>query len=121
MTVPRLLHLDGDRLVHLPPFSKLSSKGILHPIATVRHSSQSGCLTSANDFIWLLPALPTALCYLTGWHVDYAGCMTVPRLLHLDGDRLVQLRLPSKLSSKRHLTSHIHRSSQHLIWLLDIC
>ncbi|WIA41557.1 hypothetical protein OEZ86_008923 [Tetradesmus obliquus] len=32
---------------------------------------------------------------------DYAGCMTVPRLLHLDGDRLVQLPAPELLSLRQ--------------------
>lgn len=32
---------------------------------------------------------------------DYAGCMTVPRLLHLDGDRLHQSPAPELLELRR--------------------
>jgi sucrose-6-phosphate hydrolase SacC (GH32 family) len=32
---------------------------------------------------------------------DYAGCMTVPRLLHLDHDRLYQSPAPELLSLRR--------------------
>ncbi|KAF6258531.1 hypothetical protein COO60DRAFT_1107801 [Scenedesmus sp. NREL 46B-D3] len=32
---------------------------------------------------------------------DYAGCMTVPRLLHLDGDRLMQCPAPELLSLRQ--------------------
>jgi sucrose-6-phosphate hydrolase SacC (GH32 family) len=32
---------------------------------------------------------------------DYAGCMTVPRLLHLDGDRLVQCPAPELLALRQ--------------------
>lgn len=32
---------------------------------------------------------------------DYAGCMTVPRLLHLDNDRLHQSPAPELLSLRR--------------------
>jgi hypothetical protein len=43
----------------------------------------------------------TIPCVLQVGTYDYAGCMTVPRLLHLDGDRLHQSPAPELLALRR--------------------